>query len=293
VPHGSLRVGRVEVVALCDGVVLASEPAADSFPGGQNQVWAETRDAHPDVFEGDRWRLHVHCYLLRSEGSTVLVDTGVGPEAAPAFGWSRSRGRLPEELAGAGTDPADVDRVLITHVHDDHLGWIVAEGTADPLFPSATYLIHRADLDALRASPNEEDRAILAATIDPLARAGVLRATENDTAITGELTAVHAPGHTPGHQMVLIDSEGERAIVSGDLVNHPAQLLQPGLNGTSDFEPALAAATRADWLERIGREGRLAIPAHFPEPFGRFEPEDDGRHRWRPLAVEPGRPVVG
>lgn len=281
-PHGVRQVGGVEVVALCDGVVLASGSETDSFPGGRPEVWSEARERYPETSEDGRWRLHVHCFVLRSEGRTFLVDTGFGPESAPAFSWSGVRGRLPEDLADAGVDPAEVERVLITHVHDDHLGWNVTAGTTDPLFPNAVYLIHRADWELMRDAQDEEDREIFAAVLEPLERAGVLRLVAGPEPLTAELTLVHAPGHTPGHQVVLIDSGAERAIVAADTVNHPAQLLQPGLNGTSDHAPAVASATRAALLERIVREDRLVLPSHFPEAFGRFEPDGAGRHLWRP-----------
>jgi glyoxylase-like metal-dependent hydrolase (beta-lactamase superfamily II) len=282
VPHGSLRIGRVEVVSLCDGVTLGGGPQ-ESFPGVRDEIWMESRARYPWAFgDEDQWRLHVHATLLRSEGHTILVDTGVGPETAPAFAWSEIRGALPEELETIGVDPEEVERVVITHVHDDHLGWTTREETDGPLFPNARYVIHRADWDLMAAATDEEDREIYAATMAPLRAAGVLQLAEGDLPLSGELTLVHAPGHTPGHQVVTIDSDGARALVSADLVNNPAQLLQPGLNGTTDADPELARATRAHWLERIGLEERVVIPSHFREGFGRFVADGD-RHAWEPL----------
>ncbi len=283
-PHGSLRVGRVDVVALCDAIVLASAPSMQDFPGASNAVWAETRRRYPEVFgQDDRWRLHVHCFVLRSDGRTVLVDTGIGGASAPAFAWSATRGRLPDELASAGISPEEIDEVVITHVHDDHLGWTVAEAGTTPLFPNARYLVHSADWALMANTQDEEDRAIFAAVLEPLERAGVLERSEDHVTLTRELTVHHAPGHTPGHQVVTVDSAEARALVSGDLVNHPVQLLQPGVCGTSDGDPPRAAATRAAWLERIDREGRLVCPTHFPEAFGRFVPEGD-RSSWAPTS---------
>lgn len=280
-PHGSLRIGRVEAVSLCDAVVLASRPATESFPGGTPAAWAQARERAPWAFEAERWRLHVHAFVLRSEGRTVLVDTGIGPETAPAFAWSATRGSLPEELAEAGVDPGDVDTVVITHVHDDHLGWTTLEG-AEPRFPNARYLVHPADWSLMEVSSDQEDRATFAWTLAPLRAAGVLELVPDRLALTGELSLEHAPGHTPGHQVVTIDSAGARALVSGDLVNHPVQLAQPGLNGTSDGDPERAAATRAAWLERIRREDRLVLAAHLAGGLGRFVVEGD-RRWWSPV----------
>ena len=281
-PHGSFHVGHVEVTALCDGVVVSSEASDASFLGASEAVWTETRERYPDVFgEQDRWRLHVHCFVVRSDGRIVLVDTGIGPESAPAFAWSATRGRLPAELAAAGITPEEIDDVVITHVHDDHIGWNVAEATTTPLFPNARYLVHSADWSLMAETNDEEDRGIFAAVLEPLERAGVLERTEERMTITNELTLVHAPGHTPGHQVVVIVSGPARGLVSGDLVNHPVQLLQPGVNGTTDMEPALAAATRAGWLERLDREPRLICSAHLHEAFGHFVADGD-RWSWVP-----------
>jgi len=282
VPHGRIRVGGVEVIALCDAIVSSSKPGSGSFPGVDEAIWSESRERHPDVFAPDgRWRLHVHPSVVRSNGRTFLVDTGLGPESAPAFAWSGTAGRLSLELAGAGIDPAEAELVLITHVHDDHIGGTVLDPTT-PAFPSARYVIHRADWQMMAGATDEEDRGIFAAVLAPLERAGVVELSEGAFTVTDELRLEHAPGHTPGHQVLSIDSSGERALISGDLVNHPAQLLQPGLAGTTDVDPELASATRASWLERIEREGSIVAPAHFAEPFGRFTRDGD-RHRWEPL----------
>lgn len=282
-PHGSIRVGRVEIVALCDAVVSSSRPGSGSFPGVRAGVWDETRRRHPDLFgDDDRWRFHVHAYVVRSGGRTFLVDTGIGPRSAPASAWSGTEGSLPSELAAADVDPAEIELVLISHVHDDHIGWNVNAAGA-PTFPNARYVIHRADWDLMAAATDEEDRGIFAALLAPLERAGALQLSDHGLAVTDELRLEHAPGHTPGHQVLSIDSDGQRAVISGDTVNHPAQLLQPGLAGATDMDPGRADATRTSWVERIEREGRIVAPAHFAEPFGRIERDGNAR-RWEPLA---------
>jgi glyoxylase-like metal-dependent hydrolase (beta-lactamase superfamily II) len=274
-------VGRVEVVALCDAVVSSSRPGSSSYPGVDKDVWREARERHPEVFAADgRWQFHVHCFVVRLEGRTFLMDTGIGPESGLAFAWAATGGSLPSELTAAGVDPVAVELVLISHVHDDHIGWNVTGGA--PTFPNARYVIHRADWALMADTTDEEDREIFAAVLAPLERAGLLELSETSFAVSDELRLEHAPGHTPGHQVLTIDSNGDRAVVSADLVNHPAQLLQPGLAGATDLDPGRAIATRASWLERIEREGRVVAPAHFAEPFGTFA-RDDERYRWEPL----------
>jgi glyoxylase-like metal-dependent hydrolase (beta-lactamase superfamily II) len=281
--HGGRTIGDVEIVALCDGVTTAG-PLTESFPGASDEAWAETRERYPDVADGDNWRLHVHAFLVRSGGRTILVDTGVGPEPAPAFVWSGIRGALDEELRTAGVGVDDVDTVVITHVHDDHLGWNVAEGTSDPLFPNAQYLVHRADWEWMRDADNEEDRAIFSAVLAPLERTGLIDLTDGPVELTRDVLVQHAPGHTPGHQVVWIDSRDRRAVIAGDFANNPVMLLQPGVNGDTDNDPETAAATRRWLIERIDREARLVFSSHFPDPIGRLVP-DGGRHLWEPDPV--------
>lgn len=284
-PHGSVRLGRVEIIALCDAVVRSSSRGADAFPGVTGDVWAEARERYPGTFDADRWRLHVHCFVVRSGGRTFLVDTGVGPSSAPAFAWSRTPGRLLDEMAAEGIDPAEIELVVITHVHDDHVGWNVGEG-GTPAFANARYLVHSADWSMMVNAEDEEDREIFATVLSPLLAADVLQLSDGPVPLTDELTVEHAPGHTPGHQVLTIDADGRRALIAGDLVNHPAQLLQAALAGASDIDAAQANATRTLWLERIVREERLVCPAHLPEAFGLFVAEND-RHGWVP--VDPDR----
>jgi glyoxylase-like metal-dependent hydrolase (beta-lactamase superfamily II) len=170
-------------------------------------------------------------------------------------------------------------------VHDDHLGWTTVEGTGHPRFGRAEHVVHAADWALMASTDDPEDREIFRVTLEPIERAGLLRLSDDRVELTTDLTVVHAPGHTPGHQVILVDSEGRRGIVSGDLVNHPAQLLQPGLNGSSDMDPSRAAGTRARFLERIDQEERLVFPSHFPSPAGRVVREGSAWD-WRATAPD-------
>jgi mRNA degradation ribonuclease J1/J2 len=107
----------------------SGEPIEESFLGATTDTWDDAAGRYPEtVAPSGHWRLHVHCFALRSEGRTIVVDTGFGPVTAPAFAWAQQPGRLPVELAEAGIEAGEVDTVIITHVHDDHLGWTVFDG---------------------------------------------------------------------------------------------------------------------------------------------------------------------
>jgi glyoxylase-like metal-dependent hydrolase (beta-lactamase superfamily II) len=277
--HGSRRVGEVEVVALCDGITRSSHPVEESFPGVGD--WDTLREAYPDVFtdDGSRWRFHVHAFLVRSDALTLLVDAGVGPPGTPWPEWAgEGCGRLPNELAAAGVAAEDVDAVVLTHVHDDHLGgFIHADGGI--AFPNARHLMQRADFDVLREDP--EDEVYLEHVLRPLQAAGRLEFVEDGHRIADGLTLLSTPGHTPGHQSLVIETAGETALIAGDVLNHPGQVGDRFPSG-SDHDPGRAADTRERVLSRAEREGLLLSTAHLTEPFGRVELEG-GRRIWRPL----------
>jgi glyoxylase-like metal-dependent hydrolase (beta-lactamase superfamily II) len=276
VPHGSVRVGAVEVLALCDGVADYHSPIEVAFPGIRDGSWEPYRALYPDQFAASgTWRLHVHCFVIRTAGLTVLVDTGVGPPGAPGTEWFGRPGRLSEEVAEVGVEPSEIDTVLITHLHDDHIGWNVGEDGA-PRFPEARYLIPAADWKEYEDPADDEDRAIADQLLRPLEAAGVVDLVDGEVVITDDVLAFHTPGHTPGHQCVLVSSDGDQLLLSGDLTNHPAQLHQPSWAAGGDGDPDLAGETRLRVLDRVGREDIGYSTAHFTEPFGRIRRDGDG-----------------
>ena len=134
-------IGGIEVVSLLDGVEdLDDHDILDPSHGPSDPVWEPFRSLYPAVFAADGgWRAHVRATLLRAHGRTVLVDTGVGGPSSPAMSWYPAAGRLMRALAESGTAPAEVEVVVLTHVHDDHIGGTVtAEGA--PAFPNARYV---------------------------------------------------------------------------------------------------------------------------------------------------------
>ncbi|WP_239108441.1 MBL fold metallo-hydrolase [Microbispora siamensis] len=200
------------------------------------------------VFEpGEEWVLHFHCYLLRAAGRTVLVDTGIGGAGSPAT-WAPLPGRLGGELAAAGAAPADVDVVVLTHLHSDHAGGAVADGA--PAFPNARYVVQRAETEWAA----EPVRALI---LDPLR--DLLDVVDGDAEPVPGVRVLHAPGHTPGHQCVEVGD----LVMSGDAVLHPVQVADPSIPYVYDEDPDLAVRTREDILARAA----VLAPSHFPDPF--------------------------
>jgi glyoxylase-like metal-dependent hydrolase (beta-lactamase superfamily II) len=283
----TLRIDGIDVISLWDAADDMVDPdILDPTHGPTDEVWAPYQDLYPGVFgTDDRWRLISRATLLRAEGWIFLVDTGVGGPASPTMSWYRVPGNLMGSLAEASISAGDVDMVIITHVHDDHIGGTVtADG--EPAFPNARYVVNRLDLEWLRAlaREDEDNRAVWDGLLAPLESGGVLRAIDGHHELASGIRIRHLPGHTPGHQIVYVDGGDASLIVSGDTINHPAQLHDASLATGPDEDAAVAANARAALIREVTDTDRVLAPTHFAEPFGRIASGGRGRrHRWLPL----------
>ncbi len=205
----------------------------------------------------------IGCFLLRSGGSTVLIDAGLGDVDV---GWGRG-GELPGALRAAGASPEDIDVVVCSHLHIDHIGWLVVDDV--PYFPNAVVRYGAADWQRFVAGADADDRG--RQIMEVLAAAGRLEPLDGDMLrIAPGLTARHTPGHTLGHYGLVVSSGRDRAVLLGDAVECPLQLAEPDFHTLSDVDPALGARTReALWRELEGTN--VAVTgAHFPGlQFGR------------------------
>ncbi len=221
-------------------------------------------DSHPELLADDgRVHIPIGCFVIRSGDTTVLVDAGLG---AFDVGWARG-GELPEALRSVGVAPEDIDVVVCSHLHVDHIGWLVVDG--QPFFANATVRFGGADWQrfVIEAEASDRGRQIMEA----LAAADRLEPMEGDmVTIAPGVTARHTPGHTMGHYGLVLSSQEERALLLGDAVECPLQLEEPDFSVISDVDPGLAARTReALWAELEGTS-TLVTAAHFPGlEFGR------------------------
>lgn len=276
------HIGAVEVTKVVEwqGEIA---PARVIIPDGpadlwrRNESWLAPDHWHP---ENDTYHGAAQTWVLRSEGKVVLVDTGVGNDRhrpqIPLFDHLRT-GFL-DRLAEAGVRPGDVDIVINTHIHYDHVGWNTEsrDGEWVPTFPNATYLIPRADQEYFdprnahrRRAPRDDHekrrqeggRIVYADSIAPVLGRAVLWSEGHR--VDGDIRLEPAPGHTPGSSVVRVASGSDRAVFVGDVLHSPVQILEPDYSSCFCEDRAQAAATRRSVLERAADTGELVVPAHF------------------------------
>jgi glyoxylase-like metal-dependent hydrolase (beta-lactamase superfamily II) len=287
-------VGHIQILALMDGEEELGAITAEAFPDAPAEELMAYRDRYPGVYgPHDGWQLRIRAWLIRHPGGVILVDTGIGQVGAPGVEWFGRGGHLHDVLHETGTPPDAIDTVVISHVHDDHIGGLVlfepgsdGEPVPVPAFPNSRHLLQRADWDwqHREAKENDEDAQILNTLLTPLGEAGLVDLIEGDVDLSDGISVHQAPGHTPGHQVVRLASEGLRAIVSADAFNHPAQFSHPDWPSGPDAAPVQAAATRrAVIAEVLSHPGTVVAPTHFTESFGRVKSGPDGLSAWVPL----------
>ena len=274
-----IRVGNVEIMQLSDGM-LEFDPC-NFFPTIPENEWGPY-ESH--LTDEHKVRFNLGSYLIRANGRTILVDTGLGPRPAdtPDVPW----GELMRDFAANGVRPDEVDMVVMTHLHRDHVGWnLLSEGGAYvPTFPKARYWMSAVDWETCHQPDVQPTRFPNAPTcVWPLEQLGLVELMHGEHSITPELTAVPTPGHTPGHVSILVTSGGERALVLGDAAHTPVQFQEPDWVSRADMDPELTRQTRRALVERLEREQILVAAGHFEAPgFGRVV-RLEGKRYWRGL----------
>ena len=194
-----------------------------------------------------------------------------------------AEGRLLQELEAAGVNPGDIDTVFFSHLHFDHVGWNLTHEPGAPAratFPNARYVAHRADWEVFQRPevmelfPPHWDQ-----TLGPLQDLGVLDLLDGERALTGEITAIPTPGHTPGSMSLAVVSGGQRAYILGDVFHGPAQVTETGWKFSFDMDGDQGVATRTAMVERAEAEDAIMAICHHGG-FGRIV-RAEGRRYWQ------------
>jgi len=267
----TITLGDVEVARVYEhqGIRL---PREFVFPDSDPELWrGDPRWVERDFWDSDTDELffNMQTWVLRSEGRTILVDTGIGDSKErpgdPVLHQRKSD--FLANLAAVGVAPEDVDVVVCTHVHGDHVGWNtrLVDGDWRPTFGNARYLIARADFDYWNPVNGHQTRLadVFADSVAPVHQAGLTDLWDDHYDIDANLRLEPAPGHTPGSAVLWLRSGADRAAFVGDLLHTPVQVLEPDRNPCFDEDQARARATRRAVLDRVASGNALMLPAHL------------------------------
>lgn len=247
----------------------------------------------PNYYDPDKDRLvsSLHSWVIRTKHHTIVVDTCAGNHKprpnSPRFNML-DRPYL-ANLAAAGIDPAKVDFVLCTHLHIDHVGWNTRldNGRWVPTFPNAKYVFSQVDRDYFDPARGAGGRmgdgaAIYNDSLLPIIESKQDMAIDMHHQLGDGLIIEPAPGHSPGHVVLKLQSQGEEALFVGDVLHHPMQIYEVDWSSAFCFDPAQARVSRRKVLERCATHGSTLWPAHFGKPHvGRIR-EKGGKFSFLP-----------
>lgn len=261
------------------------------FPGLSEDMLAQChRDLPPGQMTKDSdLVLSFHSYVVKTGRFVILVDSCCGNDKErplrPAF--HRMNGNYLHALANAGVRPEQVDFVMCTHLHWDHVGWNTRriDGEWRPTFPNARYIMSRKEFEHwdrhYRSGVADTNAQAFEDSVMPVHRARQAVLVEDDHEVDNGISIEPCPGHTVGNFVVNVSDAGARGVITGDVLHHQIQLRFPELSTFADDDPELARVTRTALIEKHADTANLVLPAHFPAPsVGRIESSPTGGFRF-------------
>jgi glyoxylase-like metal-dependent hydrolase (beta-lactamase superfamily II) len=277
---GRVAIGSTTVLSLSDIAIRAFD-IANIFPDVPLDTW---QTSYPDeVTAENKLQTNMGCFLIRSQGLTILVDSGIGPGPIGFLGGAG--GQLLEDMKNAGISANEIDIAVFTHLHGDHVGWNTYSdnGTLRPTFSKARYLIPKGDYEYFSSPGVIERSGHMDTAVFPIRDLGLMDLVEGGHNVTSEVTLVATPGHTPGHVSVAIASGGEQGFILGDVLTTPAQIENPQWSPTLDVDPDRARETRGKILDRLEKDKSLVGAGHFLAPsFGHIL-RANGKRYWQKI----------
>jgi glyoxylase-like metal-dependent hydrolase (beta-lactamase superfamily II) len=285
------RVGDSTVTRIVETVFSTLTPAG-VFPqwdpgAGKQHASVLRRGGGLDQTE-NHLLLNINTWVVRVDGKTFLIDTGIGNGKNRPFSAAFHQLNNPylERLASIGVHPEDVDYVLMTHLHVDHVGWNtrLIDGQWRPTFPNAQYVYPKAEREFYETPQSESRRMIFDDSVAPVVEAGL--AEEIPSAQTEYVSGFvfhPTPGHSVGHMSISFSSQGAEALFTGDIAHHPVQVYEPQWNSVFCAEQDKARQSR-QWAFDYGvrREATLFTP-HFPESSAGIISRSGDGYMWKYL----------
>ncbi|NRO94865.1 MBL fold metallo-hydrolase [Paraburkholderia sp. NMBU_R16] len=286
----AFRVGEATITRV-DETVFALAPEV-LFPDwdaeGERVVGTHFSAASADL-ANRRISLKTHLWVVELHGTTVVVDTGIGNGKARPFSalFDRLDHPVLERFEAAGFRREQVDYVLLTHLHVDHVGWNThwQNNRWAPVFPHASYVFSRREYEYFQTPAGEPRRMVFEDSVLPIIEARQARMVEDvEEDLVEGIRFLPTPGHSIGHMAIEIRSQGRTALFSGDVMHSPLQVYRPQWNSTFCLDQPLARASRQWLLDHAMKTEAIVFPAHFPETSAGTVHE--GRHgfEWRYLS---------
>jgi glyoxylase-like metal-dependent hydrolase (beta-lactamase superfamily II) len=261
------KVGKVKITEVVELETIGSTRFILPLAGNEEIRKLPWLIPHFATEEG-RLKMSIHSLVVETPHHRIVVDTGLGNDkqgrTVPI--WNNRQGPFLEMLAAAGFPAETIDIVLCTHLHVDHVGWNtrLIDGKWVPTFVNARYLFGRTEYEHWRDFSDTEDKiAVFKDSVQPIVEAGKAELTASDARLTHEISLIPTPGHSPGHMSVLIESEDEQALLTGDVAHHPCQIAHLDWSSTVDSDTAQSPVTRRELFSRFADTPTLVIGGHF------------------------------
>lgn len=215
-----------------------------------------------------RLRLNVQSWIVETPTNRIIVDTCIGNDktnrSVPA--WNGLSKPFLNDLAAAGYPADTIDTVICTHLHIDHVGWNtkLVDGKWVPTFTNARYLFGKTEYDHWAAhSPEGEHKAVFEDSVQPIVDAGYADLIGSDHRIGDEVSLIATPGHSPGHMSILVTSDGQQALLTGDVAHHPCQMAHLDWSSTADSDPVQSIEARKMLFSRFADTPTLVFGGHY------------------------------
>ena len=263
------------------GEVKVSCIVETELPVSYYEKYPFIREATPEALKNIPWlypnfvtdegvlRLSIHALLIEAPGLRLLVDTCIGNDKPRKITGNKSlHTEFLGTLAATGCPRETIDVVVCTHLHVDHVGWNTMKVGSSwaPTFPNARYLIGRQEFEYWSQDESEDQIPVMLDSVTPIFDAGLADLVETDHVISPQIRLRPTIGHTPGHVSVMIESEGQTALITGDSMHHPCQIARPDWAVTFDEDQATAISCRKSLLEEVADSSVLVIGTHFASP---------------------------
>ncbi len=279
--QGKWRIGDVTVTRVVE--IEATGGMSRVIPDAKRERLKEIPWMYPHFAdENGRMRGAIHALIVEAPDRTIMVDTCVGNDKErgnPA--WNQLQTAFLDDMEKAGYVLDAIDTVLCTHLHIDHVGWntMLVDGKWVPTFPKARYLIGQVEFAHWQADTDLDQVAVMADSVLPVFDANLVDLVETDHQITDEISLMPTVGHTPGHVSVMIRSNGEEAMITGDFIHHPCQFAHPEWSSSFDTDPVQSAQTRREVFDGYADTPTLIIGTHFATPTAGHLKRDGDAYR--------------